>query len=205
MVENQVSVTPEAACLAVLFVAFPSGVNEPMKGLYLEQLQRRSYAPEVLAEAAQRIIATREQRSVPPLAEIIRRCDETRGDFLKAQAASESPQIGQQRWKPTPEYLADARAYRRLVLEYGVYWCRADGKFVQPDDPRRGCGHDPETEEGALWRPGEAVEALQRAESQGWRKRGATPESAAGMASLGSVVRTTNIDPATCPEEDLPF
>ena len=181
------TVTPEAACLAVLFVAFPSGVNEPMKQLYLEQLRNRSYSPDVLAEAAQRIIATREQRSVPPLAEILKRCDETRADFLKAEQGEEARQIQGVPWQPSEAHDRDFRAYRRLVLVYGVYWCRTEGRFVTASEPHLGCGHDPGTESGELWRPGLALETLEQAEAQEWERRPPPPRPSGDFASIGRV------------------
>ena len=73
--------------LALLFVAFPTGVTDAVKTLYYGELARQGFEPETVTEAAQRILYSREQRTVPPLAIILRECRIVRSE--QSQQADE--------------------------------------------------------------------------------------------------------------------
>jgi len=85
------------AALALLFVAFPSGVTDATKTLYLGELRRLGFAPAVVAEAAQRILHTREQRTVPPIAQILRTCREVQGERSQSASGPRTCSMGEAR------------------------------------------------------------------------------------------------------------
>jgi hypothetical protein len=79
---NQQTPDPLGAALALLFLNFPSGVTDAIKMTYLSEVRRLGFAPEIMAEAAQRILHTREQRTVPPFAIVLRTCREVQSEQL---------------------------------------------------------------------------------------------------------------------------
>ena len=74
---------PLGEALALLFIAFPSGVTDAIKMVYLGELRRLGFPPAVVKEAAQRILHSREQRTVPPLAVIIAACRDAQRDHAQ--------------------------------------------------------------------------------------------------------------------------
>ena len=81
---------PLGAALAVLFLNFPSGVTEAIKKTDLFELTRLGISPEVVTEAAQRILHTREQRTVPPLAVILKTCREVQHERVQQDSSAKT-------------------------------------------------------------------------------------------------------------------
>jgi hypothetical protein len=100
-------VDPLGAALALLFLAFPSGVTDAIKMTYLSELRRLGITPEVAQEAATRILHTREQRTVPPLAVILKACRQVQGERSNSTAEANWVSAGEAR----------ELAIRRLVLQ----------------------------------------------------------------------------------------
>jgi len=145
--------------LVLLFSAFPSGVNDDIKSLYLSQLQAQRADAMDLLEMAQRILHTRESRTVPPLAEILRRLSEARSDRLKGEY--EEPQIAVGHKLTRPEK-ADVRVWRALSRR-GVHHCDRRNQWVTGGY----CGCHP----GLCWGDGvtaaDARARLDQAEAEG--------------------------------------
>ena len=116
---------PIALALGLLFTAFPSGLNDQVKVLYLSELRRQKPDPVDVAEMAQRVLHTRESRTVPPLAEILKRLRESRTDRLKGEY--ETPQLEQgQLRRLTQAEKDDVRVWRALAKR-GVHHCDVKG------------------------------------------------------------------------------
>ena len=98
-------VDPLGAALATLYLNFPSGVTEAIKATQFSELRRLGFEPEVVAEAALRILHSREQRTVPPLAVVLRACREVQSERApstsdeKAYSAAEARDLAVRRLK----------------------------------------------------------------------------------------------------------
>jgi len=125
-----------AALLAVLAKAFPSGIDEGRLDFYLDQVARTNPDPLDLSEAVQRIIHTRESRSFPSVAEILRRLQEARGDRLKR--VDEGPPQIDGMTPLGPLQRAEMRVWRELAC-YGLTYCDVDRDY----NNGRHCSCDP--------------------------------------------------------------
>ena len=122
----------------------------------LEQLQRLKADPRDLAEMTQRIMHTRESRTVPPLAEIIRRLSEARSDRLKAEYEAPQLESGYGR-RMTAAEKADVRVWRALSHR-GVHHCDQKRKWIT--------GGYCDCEHGLCW--GEGVPAAEAKAKLEW-------------------------------------
>ena len=141
-------------------------------------------APDVAA-AVQRIINSRDAATAPTFSVLAQKVREARQERVRDEIRVEAE--SGRRWVPDEGYRAGMAAYHRLVREFGVYWCRSKGAFVQPENPAAGCGHDPSLEPDRLWRPGEAEAELARAEVEEWRRRPRPQPAPGGFSSYGGI------------------
>jgi hypothetical protein len=174
-------IEPLGMALGLLFVAFPSGVTDAIKSLYLGELRRQGVAPEDAAEAAQRILHTRESRTVPPLAEILRRVAESRADRLKRVDESETLGDGSYRLSP-----ADAEQLRnhREMAEYGVFWCGEERNYVPL------CRHGVTCNEKYPDSLEQSRAALDAIHSEGWKK---LPVKVHPPGSIGAILQAEGL------------
>jgi hypothetical protein len=150
---------PIGSALALLFLGFPSGVTDDPKTLYYGELKRLNVAPVDALEAAQRILHTRESRSVPPLAEVLRRVAEARADRLKRD--DDDPTRGMRKLtKADAEHMRNSRE----LAEYGVYWCGDERNYVPM------CGHGVECNDRHPDSLDLSREALDYVRREGWQK-----------------------------------
>lgn len=124
-----------AAFLAVLREAFPSGADRARLDFYAGQIQRTNPDPRDLAEGIQRIIATRESRGFPSIAEILRQTREALA--LRLKTSEDELLKSDNLRRMTPRDLEEMRTLRALA-ELGVHHCRHRGAWsVHSDPPQR--------------------------------------------------------------------
>jgi len=100
-------------------------VTEGTKSIWLQQLRAQKADPRDLAEMAQRILHTRESRTVPPLAEILRRLGEARMD--RVRGAEESPRtVSGKPGRLSVREVEEVRVWRNLA-SLGVHHCDVRG------------------------------------------------------------------------------
>jgi hypothetical protein len=93
----------------------------------LAQVEARHADPRDLVEAAQRIIATRQTRTVPPLAEIFKHLEAAKADRLRVEARDhrESLTAGMVRFGSFQQQ--EIRVWKELSLERNEFHCDLTG------------------------------------------------------------------------------
>jgi len=92
-------------------------VTEAIKSLYFGEVSRLGFDAETVTEAAQRILHTREQRTVPPLAVILAACREVRSeriqenDEARAMSYLEARDLAERRLR-----LINQRAWKKIPI-----------------------------------------------------------------------------------------
>ena len=113
--------------LAKLAARFPSGATATVLETDRREIEKLGLGLD-LPEAVQRILHTRETRTYPPLAEILRRCREAGVDRMKARDDVLRLESGQQPFdSASQEYI---RVQRDLGTR-GLYWCGRQREFVE--------------------------------------------------------------------------
>ena len=110
--------------LARLAARFPSGATETTLQIDLAEIERIGVREDDITEAVTRIMHSRETRTYPPLAELLRRTREAAADRMKARDETLALEAGQ----PTfaPDAVEMFKALRALAAR-GYYWCARDG------------------------------------------------------------------------------
>jgi hypothetical protein len=120
--------------LSILATRFPSGATEAVLLADLHELERLRLG-DPLPEAVLRILHSRETRTYPPLAEIIRRCREVAAEELRAGREAKQLERGGAARPFTRLDCEEIRILRHLAAR-NIYWCnragdRGGGGFIQ--------------------------------------------------------------------------
>lgn len=123
------------AVLYKLGVLFPSGNDAERRTEYMEVMEKQRISIADLREAGERIKATRDKTTFPPLAEILRQCGDARALRLRAERAdsADGPDLEGRPMNP-----GELRECDMIMLLYNVgggdwrkriYWCPVCAKY----------------------------------------------------------------------------
>jgi len=132
--------------LARLSAHFPTGASPKREALYIADLRKYRFAIKDVREGVERVIATRETTTFPPLALVAKHCREAQADRLKAERAGgnsgggfseERPQPFTQIYGSTENALAEFRRLRDQAAQV-----RSNRENDVRPSPRVGRGSD---------------------------------------------------------------